>query len=70
MQNGFIANLSDSCVYSKMIGSDCVLICLCVDDMLILGTNLLVVNETKNLLSLIFGMKDMREADVILRNKI
>ena len=44
-------NFSDSCVYSKLIGSDCVLICLYVDDMLIFGTNLLVVNETKKLLS-------------------
>jgi len=51
VQNGFAANLSDSCVYSKMIGSDCVLICLYVDDILIFGTNLLVVNETKKLLS-------------------
>ena len=51
VQNGFAVNLSDSCVYSKMIGADGVLICLYVDDMLIFGTNLLVVNETKKLLS-------------------
>jgi len=38
--------------------------------MLILGTNLLVVNETKKLLSSFFEIKDMREADVILRIKI
>ena len=25
MQNGFVVNLSDSCVYSKLIRSDCVL---------------------------------------------
>ena len=48
----------------------CVLICLYVDDMLILGTNLLVVNETKKLLSSLFEMKDMSEADVILEIKI
>jgi len=68
VQNGFVANLSDSCVYSTMIGSDCVR--LYVDDMLILGTNLLVVNETKKLSSLLFEMKDMGEADVILGIKI
>ena len=44
MQNGFAVNFSDSCVYLKMIGSDCALICLYVDDMLIFGTNMLVVN--------------------------
>jgi len=38
--------------------------------MLILGTNLHVVNETKKLLSLLFEMKDMGEADVILGMKI
>jgi len=70
VQNGFVANLSDSCVYSKRIGSNCVLICLYVNDMLILGTNLLVVNETKKLLSSIFEIKDMGEANVILRIRI
>ncbi|XP_074266326.1 uncharacterized protein LOC141588800 [Silene latifolia] len=34
--DGYITNNSDSCVYSKMFGSDCVIICLYVDDMLIL----------------------------------
>jgi len=38
--------------------------------MLILGTNLLVVNETKKLLSSLFEMKDLGEADVILGIKI
>jgi len=51
VQNGFIVNLSDSCVYSKRIDSNCVLIFLYVDNMLILGTNLLAVNETKKSLS-------------------
>ena len=59
VQNGFVVNLSDSCVYSKLIGSDCVLICLYVDDMLIFGTNLHIVKETKKLLSSLFEMKDM-----------
>jgi len=47
VQNGFAVNLSISCVYSKMIGSDYVLVCLYIDDILIFGTNLLVVNEIK-----------------------
>ena len=63
-------NASDSCVYSKIIGSDCVIICLSVDDMMIFGTSVHVVNETKKLLSSHFEMKDMGEADVILGIKI
>ena len=38
--------------------------------MLILGTNVYVVNETKQSLSSHFEMKDMEEADVILGIKI
>jgi len=49
-----------------MIGSDYVIICLYVDDMLIFDTNLSVINETKRLLSSFFEMKDLGEADVIL----
>ncbi|XP_074267011.1 uncharacterized protein LOC141590312 [Silene latifolia] len=45
---------------------DCVIICLYVDDMLILGSNLFVVNKTKQFLSSRFEMKDLGEADVIL----
>jgi len=70
VQNRFAVNFADSCVYSKMIGSDCVLICLYVDDMLIFGRNLLVVNKTKKPLSFLYEIKDMGEADVILGIKI
>ena len=65
-KNSFIVNNSDSCVYSKMIGSDYVIICLFVDDMRIFGTNLSVVNEAKRFLSSLFEMKDLGEAGVIL----
>jgi len=43
-----------------------VIIYLYVDDMLILGTNVHVLDETKKLLYSHFEMKDMGEADVIL----
>ena len=49
-----------------MIGLDCVIICLYADDMLIFDPDMNVINETKNFLSSIFEMKDLREADVIL----
>lgn len=70
ISNGFVVNASDTCVYSKVIGFDCVIICLYVDDMLILGTNISVVNETKTFLSSQFDMKDLGEVDVILGIKV
>ena len=70
IQYGFIVNTFDSCAYSKLIGSDCVIKCLYVDALLMFGTNLHVVNETKNLLSSHFEMNDMGEVDVILAIKI
>ena len=57
-------------MYSIVIGSDCIIICLYVDDMLTFGTNVHVVNKTKKLLSCHFKMKDMDEANVILWIKI
>lgn len=64
--NGFTVSGSESCLYAKTYGSDCVLICLYVDDMLIFGTCLDIVLETKSYLSSIFDMKDIGEVDVIL----
>ncbi|GKE14652.1 retrovirus-related pol polyprotein from transposon TNT 1-94, partial [Tanacetum coccineum] len=70
ISNGFVVNASDTCVYSKVIASNCVIICLYVDDMLIFGTNINVVNETKTFLSSQFDMKDLGEVDVILGIKV
>ena len=54
------------CVYSKMFGNDCVIICLYVDDMLIFSANIDSINKTKEFLSSKFEMKDLGEVDVIL----
>jgi len=51
IQHDFDVNNSDLCVHSKLIRLDSVIICLYVDDILILGTNVHVVNETKKLLT-------------------
>ena len=48
----------------------CVVICLYVDDMLIFGTSLEVVWETKKFLGSKFDMKDLGEAEMILGIKI
>lgn len=70
LANGFKINQADKCVYSKFNGDRGVIICLYVDDMLIFGTDLDQVRETKEFLSNHFAMKDMGEADVILGIKI
>ena len=59
-------NESDRCVYNKFFSDSGVTICLYVDDMLILETDMDVIKSTKNILSSNFDMKDLREADVIL----
>ena len=63
---GFIINEFDKCVYYKVNSNDCVVLCLYIDDILLFGNNLRIVNETKSFLSKKFEMKDMGEANVIL----
>ncbi|XP_071917162.1 secreted RxLR effector protein 161-like [Coffea arabica] len=50
--------------------NSCVLVCLYVDDMLIIGTSKDAVNSTKKLLSSMFDMKDLGQADEILSIKV
>jgi hypothetical protein len=52
-----------------MVGEG-VILCLYVDDILILGMSLDMIKETKDFLSSNFEMKDLGEADVILNIKI
>ncbi|GJU15343.1 retrovirus-related pol polyprotein from transposon TNT 1-94 [Tanacetum coccineum] len=47
-----------------------VILCLCVDDMLIVGSNDKMIQSTKDMLKSRFDMKDMGLADVILGVKI
>ncbi|KAL6337961.1 hypothetical protein AAG906_005928 [Vitis piasezkii] len=54
------------CIYNKYEDNTCVVICLYVDDMLIFGTSLEVVCETKKFLGSKFDMKDLGEEEVIL----
>nr|GEW11841.1 zinc finger, CCHC-type [Tanacetum cinerariifolium] len=71
LSNGYLLNQVDKCVYSKFNESGKgVIIYLYVDDMLIFGTDQVQVDLTKEFLSSKFFMKDMKEADVILRIRI
>ncbi|KAK8635371.1 hypothetical protein V6N13_004110 [Hibiscus sabdariffa] len=63
-------NGSDACLYSKMFGTDCVIISLYVDDMLIFSPNIKSINKTKSFLSTKFEMTDLGEVDVILGVKV
>jgi hypothetical protein len=45
-------------------------LCLYVDNILIFGTSLDVINEVKTFLCQSFDMKDLGEADVILNTKL
>ena len=70
LSNGYQINECDKCVYVKQYKNAFVIICLYVDDMLIMGTNMDVINQTKKMLHSSFDMKDMGEADVILGIRI
>ena len=70
ISNEFFVNESNRCVHNKFSIDSGVIICLCVDDILILGTDMDVVKSTKDLLSSNFDMKDLGGVDVILGIKI
>ena len=61
---------ADKCVYYRHGGGEGVIMCLCVDDILIFGTILNVIKEVKDFLSRCFEMKDLGVADVILNIKL
>ena len=60
----------ERCVYTKIVNDDCVIICLYVDDMLIFGTSMSIIHDTKAFLASNFYIKDMGEAKMILGVKI
>jgi hypothetical protein len=57
-------------VYYRFSGSKGVILCLYVDDILIFGTELEAIMETKVFLCKNFDMKDLGKADVILNIKL
>jgi hypothetical protein len=57
------------CILSPWWGEG-IILCLYVDDKLIFGTNLKVIEEVKSFLSQYFETKDLGVADVILNIKL
>ena len=70
LANGFIPNGADKCIYSKFTKDYGVIIYLYMDDMLIIGTNMLGILETKKYLTSNFKMKYLGEVDTILGIKV
>ncbi|WJZ84162.1 hypothetical protein VitviT2T_003781 [Vitis vinifera] len=70
LSDGFRHNNVDKCLYSKTCDDYIVIVCLYVDDMLILSDDMKGIIETKKFLSSTFKMKDLREVDTILGIKV
>ena len=58
LSNGFKINECDKCVYIKDTPNHEVIVCLYVDDMLIMSKDIVDIKSTKRMLSKAFDMKD------------
>ena len=67
---GFIQSMEEPCVYKKVSGSKVQFLVLYVDDILLMGNEISLMEQTKNSLKTIFSMKDMGDAKYILGIKI
>ena len=67
---GFIKNPDESCVYKKVSGSDITFLVIYVDDILLIGNSIPLLESVKAWLGKCFSMKDLGEAQYILGIKI
>ncbi|WVZ81432.1 LOW QUALITY PROTEIN: hypothetical protein U9M48_028809 [Paspalum notatum var. saurae] len=67
---GFIKNVEEPCVYKKVSGSALVFLVLYVDDILLIGNDIPMLEAVKDSLRKSFSMKDLGEAAYILDIKI
>ena len=70
MSHGFKFDECDRCVYVKDAKLGYVIVCLYVDEMIIVGSDDKMTTSTKNILNSRFDMKDMGLVDVIFGIKI
>ena len=66
----FLRNEEESCVYKKVSGSSIVFLVLYVDDILLMGNDIPMLESVKEWLKSCFSMKDLGEAEYILGIKI
>nr|GEY11608.1 putative retrotransposon protein [Tanacetum cinerariifolium] len=67
---GFTQNRDEPCVYLKASGSNITFLILYVDDILIIGNNIPMLQSVKTYLGRCFAMEDLGKAAYILRIKI
>ncbi|MBJ4306819.1 hypothetical protein JGD87_23840, partial [Salmonella enterica subsp. enterica serovar Derby] len=67
---GFVKNKEEPCVYMKVSGSALVILILYVDDILLIGNDIPMLESVKASLKNRFSMKDLGEAAYILWIKI
>ena len=67
---GFIKNEEEACVYKKASGSSVAFLILYVDDILLIGNDIPMLDSIKTSLKNSFSMKDLGEAAYILGIKI
>ena len=67
---GFIKNEKEPCVYKKASGSALMFLVLYVDDILLIGNDIPILEAVKTSLGKSFSMKDLGEAAYILGIRI
>src|SRR3954466_15320608 len=67
---GFIQTYGEACMYKKVSGSSVAFLILYVDDILLIGNDVDLLNSVKDYLNNSFSMKDLGEAAYILGIKI
>jgi Reverse transcriptase (RNA-dependent DNA polymerase) len=63
-------NLKEPCVYKKVSGSSVIFLVLYVDDILLIGNDILMFDSVKSSLSRIFSIKNLGETTYILSIRI
>ena len=67
---GFVQNVEETCIYKKMSGSSVAFLVLYVDDILLVGDDVKLLDSVKEYLNNKFSMKDLGEAAYVLGIKI
>ena len=67
---GFIQIFGEACIYKRVSGSSVAFLILYVDDILLMGNDIKLLDSIKAYLNKCFSMKDLGEAAYILGIKI
>ena len=67
---GFIQTFGEACIYKKVSGSSVTFLILYVDDILLIGNDIEILDSMKGYLNKSFSKKDFGKAAYILGNEI